>query len=414
MEGPGPGVRAGPPGSGQAPVGGRSVLPWWHIAVGATVVVTAAVTAATEHPAWRVVVALGLYALLGLWYVVTPWGRRAEAHWGGFYLTGALILFTGAVLVTPFASFLLFVLIPQCFLVLPRRPAWAAILGLSLLSSASQLERSGLSKGDAISVTIFGVMTVVLSVLISGWVTRIAVQSEQRAELIHELDRTRAELAEVSRDAGVAAERARLAGEIHDTMAQGFTSILMLLQTAQAGLDAGSASAAARSAAVPTAVPAAVRTQLTLAEATAREALAEARSFVAALTPAALQSAPLIDAVRRVVEDFGARSGVQAHLEVTGEPRALSAPTEVVLLRATQEALANIHRHAAAHTATVTLAFEAGGSSLTVTDDGRGIEPAVTPGYGLRGMRARVEQVGGRLCIGTAGGAGTTLELHLP
>jgi signal transduction histidine kinase len=409
-------VRGGRPGPAPASPRDRSVLlllPWWHIAFAATVGVTAVLTGADERPAWRVLVALGLYALLVVWYVVAPESRLGDGQWGGVYLTGALILFTGAVLVTPFASFLLFVLIPQCFVVLPLRPAWVAVIGLSLLSSTSQLHRSGFSKGDTISVSIFGVMTVVMSVLITGWVGRIAEQSQQRAELIDELDRTRAELAEVSRDAGMAAERARLAGEIHDTMAQGFTSILMLLQTAQAGLDTGPASASETA-------PMTVRTQLSLAEATARDALAEARSFVSALTPAALQSAPLIDAVRRAVEDFGARSGVRACLEVTGEPRPLSANTEVVLLRATQEALANIHRHAAARTATVTLAFSATGSSLTVTDDGCGIEPAAAPGYGLRGMRARVEQVGGRLCIGAAvgvgaaGGVGTTLELYVP
>jgi signal transduction histidine kinase len=390
---------------------GLLLLRWWHAAFAVTVVFTAAWTGSAEPSPTRVGVAMGCYALLGAWYVVAPGGLVRGCR-GRLYLAGALLLFTAAVAVTPDASFLLFILIPQCFVVLPVRPAWAAVLGLSLLSSASQLERAGVSRGDALSVTIFGVMTVLLSVLISGWVTRITAQSRQRAELIDELDRTRAELARASHDAGTAAERARLAGEIHDTLAQGFTSILMLLQTAQAGLEPAPGTAAASA-------TDAVRAQLSLAASTAREALAEARSFVAALAPVPLQSAPLVDAVRRVVDDFGARSGVQAHLDVSGEPRHLPAGTEVVLLRATQEALANIHRHAGARTATVELAFGVPGSthpgsSLTVSDDGRGIDPAIAPGYGLRGMRDRVEQVGGRLCVGAAGDVGTRVELYLP
>jgi signal transduction histidine kinase len=407
------------------------LLHWWHAAFAVTLVFTATWTASVEHPATRVGIATGCYALLGIWYVVAP-GGLVRGRSGGVYLAGALLLFAVSVAVTPYASFLLFILIPHCFVVLPLRPAFAAILGLSALSSAAQLERTGISRGDALSVTIFGVMTVLLSVLIGGWVTRVAEQSQQRAELIDELDRTRAELARASREAGTAAERARLAGEIHDTLAQGFTSILMLLQTAQAGL--APAPGTDPDAVTDTVRTEAVRTQLALAASTARDALAEARSFVAALAPVPLQSAPLLDAVRRVVEDFGARSGVRAHLEVTGVARDLPAATEVVLLRATQEALANIHRHAGATTATVHLAFgvpgsSAAGSSLTVTDDGCGIDPAIAPGYGLRGMRARVEQAGGRLRVGSAGvgsagvgsagvgltrSGGTRVELYLP
>jgi signal transduction histidine kinase len=391
--------------AGRAPAGEARrllLLRWWHAAFAATVVFTAVWTIADRQTADRQAAALGLYGLLSVWYAITFRGLR-EARTGRVYLAGAAVAFAAAVTASPDASFLLFVLIPQCFVVLALRPAWVAVLGLSMLSSASQLAREGLNRGAVISVSLFGVMTVALSVLISGWVVRVAEQSKQRGELIDELDRTRTELARVSRDAGMAAERERLAGEIHDTLAQGFTSILMLLQATQATLEHPD-TAALRT----------VRSQLALAESTARDGLAEARSLVAALGPVGLQSASLTEAVRRAVEDFGVRSGVRARLEVTGRPRVLTANTEVVLLRAAQEALANIHRHAAATEATVTLAFDEDAARLTVTDDGRGFDAAAARGYGLGAMRKRVEQMGGGLRIRTASGAGSTIEVVLP
>jgi signal transduction histidine kinase len=87
---------------------------------------------------------------------------------------------------------------------------------------------------------------------------------------------------------------------------------------------------------------------------------------------------------------------------------------EVVLLRATQEALANVRRHAEAGRAEVTVAYRPESVALEVSDDGRGFDPAATGGYGLRGMRARVEQAGGSVTVTSSPGAGTLLEVALP
>jgi signal transduction histidine kinase len=409
--GPAPDVAGRRPAPAGAPVEAKRVsrtrptllaLPWWHGGFAVAVGFTAAWTLLDGPLGDRRSGALAMYVALAGWYVLAPDGlaRRGE---GRIYLVGALALFAGAAACAPDAGFLLFALIPQCFVVLEPRGAWVAVTGLALVTGASQLEAHGATRGDAISVALGGTMTVVLSLLINGWVTRIAEQSEQRADLIDELDRTRTELARVSRAAGMAAERERLAGEIHDTLAQGFISILMLLQAAQAGLpeDGGAPGSP-------------VRRQLELAEASAREGLAEARSLVDALAPVALQEASLAEAIERVGEDLGQRSGVLVRFEVLGAPRPLPASTEVVLLRGAQEALANVRRHAAATEVIVTLAYDTRGSRLTVVDDGRGFEPAEAVGFGLRGMRARVEQAGGRLQVCSAPGRGSTVELHLP
>ena len=121
-------------------------------------------------------------------------------------------------------------------------------------------------------------------------------QSSERAHLIAELEASRAEVARLSHEAGVAAERARLAGEIHDTLAQGFTSIITLVQAAE--------SEALRD------------ERLALAVRTARENLAESRALVAALAPSALGSGSLHDAVRRQAARFTEETGVPAPVRI--------------------------------------------------------------------------------------------------
>lgn len=89
----------------------------------------------------------------------------------------------------------------------------------------------------------------------------------------------------------------------------------------------------------------------------------------------------------------------------------LPASVEVVLLRAAQEALTNVGRHAGATGVNVTLTYNEHDSTLTVKDDGRGFNPATVKGYGLGGMRVRAKQVGGHLHVQAADGAGTTVTV---
>jgi signal transduction histidine kinase len=252
------------------------------------------------------------------------------------------------------------------------------------------------------ALTALGVMAfaVTFSYVYSRWMARVIDQSLERAELIRQLESTRAELAAAHHQAGVLAERHRLAGEIHDTLAQGFTSIVTLVQAAEASLGPGEHGA---------------RRHLELALATARENLAEARTLVTALTPAALQAGGLADTVHRVTGATGAQVGIEAHAEVTGTARRLPTGTEVVLLRVCQEALANVRKHAAARRVSVRLCYADGTVRLTVADDGRGFDPSATNGgYGLNGMRDRVRQVGGTVEVDSAPGRGTKVSAQVP
>jgi signal transduction histidine kinase len=241
----------------------------------------------------------------------------------------------------------------------------------------------------------------VLSLLLGLWITRSLELSAQRAALIEELEQTRAELAVAHHEAGVQVERERLAREVHDTLAQGYTSIVVLAQTAAAQL-AGD--------------PAAARERLALIEEVARENLAEARAMVAAFSPVPLEGTTLVEALSRLAERFGRETGVSTRVDtaaLAGGP-ALSRNDEVVLLRGAQEALSNVRRHAGASSVVLRLSTVGGAVSVHVEDDGVGFDPAAAGGSGLAGLRSRVAEVGGELDVVSAPGEGTRVTVRVP
>jgi signal transduction histidine kinase len=351
----------------------------------------------------RIAVTVALAAMVP-WYVAVgrPQMRADTASWKGpAYLAGLIALFAVAQSQDSSAWSLALAICPQCFYLLPFRQAMVPVVVLNVLAALLLVYRQPHLEGAlaALGIAAFGIG---LSYAYGGFADQIIGQSRQRAELIGQLEATRAELAAANRESGTLAERQRLAGEIHDTLAQGFSSIIVLLQAAEAGL----ADAAA---------PASARRQLELAAQTARENLADARALIAALAPADLASGNLPGALRRVTERVGSEAGIGARFGVSGTPRPLSAAFDVVLLRVGQEALANVRKHAAAASVQVLLRYEAGGVSLEVTDDGRGFDPAqVNGGYGLRGMRERLGQAGGLLEVRSAPGAGTRVRAEVP
>lgn len=209
-----------------------------------------------------------------------------------------------------------------------------------------------------------------------------------------------------AQETAVLRERQRLAREIHDTLAQGFTSIVMHLEAAEQAL--------------PTDREITER-HLDQARSTARDSLAQARRVVDDLRPELLESTPFDQAIGRVVEQWAAYSGVAAEFRVTGEIRPLHPQVEVTLLRSSQEALANIRKHAQATTACVTLSYLGDTIILDVEDNGNGMpRQAATPdgltssGFGLVAMRERVTQLGGELFVESEPGEGTTLSISLP
>jgi signal transduction histidine kinase len=240
-------------------------------------------------------------------------------------------------------------------------------------------------------------MTVIrgLTVILVGLVFRaLARQMEER-------DRLQSSLVREERRSGRLEERQRLAREIHDTLAQGFASIIVHFERAEQmdGL--------ANSPAKP---------HLDLARSVAREGLDDARRMLAALRPEILEQRALPEALDRVCREWSRRSGIEARLSVTGSPFPLHPDIEVAVLRGTQEALTNIARHAAARSAAITLSYMEDLVALDVQDDGKGFSPSsVSPsGYGLAGMRERVQRLRGTFAIESSPGEGTTISLSLP
>jgi len=150
--------------------------------------------------------------------------------------------------------------------------------------------------------------------------------------------------------------------------------------------------------------------------------MSEARRLVWALSPQDLEDTPLSEALTRLISWLSERSGVSAGMRVTGTPRQVQPEIEVTLLRAAQEGLTNVRKHASATRVVLTLSYMEDGITLDVQDDGVGFDPdeirtvpdGAGGGFGLRAMRERVEHSGGTLLVESEPGRGTALVVDLP
>lgn len=232
-------------------------------------------------------------------------------------------------------------------------------------------------------------------------------ESHKRQQLIELLDSTRRDLAQQERRAGVLSERQRISRELHDTLAQSFTGIVLHLQAAEQAL--------------PSQIEL-LRRHIDQAQSSARESLQEVRRLLSALRPGMLENMSLIEAVQKLVQQWNDEQGEPpstARASI-GELGVLHPEVEVTILRAVQEALANVHKHAWAKRVDVELRRDERGVSLTVTDDGVGFPDAVVNGaagprgYGLLSMRERVAELGGELLLHNEASKGARVSLRLP
>lgn len=391
----------------------RGYLVWdayYLLAYGASIVCVLTIDDSTARSQ---VAASALLGFCTLWYAL--WGRilvrRDDNSWQGLCYLGILLaLFTGADASASVSSIALVAIVPQMYWIL--RPLWAnaAVVVFALAPVAVHVGRTGdLMTGLADKGPI-ALAIVAFSALFGTWVDRIIEQSRERAVLIQELTAARLELAEMSKRTGIAEERERLAGEIHDAIAQGLSSIVMLIQSSHSSLDQMEGLSTGHGQSVEQA-----QHQLELAARTARESLAEAGALVEALRPTALDADSLPEALRRLAEGAAEASGMDVRFRVTGEPEALPVAVEVVLLRVGQEALANVRKHARATSSLVELAFTDDRVALRVSDDGEGFDTSrEARGYGLVSMLRRLDQVGGERELRSAPGEGTTVRVEVP
>jgi len=206
-------------------------------------------------------------------------------------------------------------------------------------------------------------------------------------------------------DHAVLEERTRLAREIHDTLAQQLTGIVLELEAADTLLARGSDRA---------------RRSVEVARDLARSALQEARRSVWNLRPAPLAATGVIAAIDQEVEGWQERTGIPARFRARSVPPrpALRPAAEVALLRIVQEALTNTARHSSATSVDVTLRASDGEIILTVRDNGVGFDPVDgnprSDCFGLTGMRERAHHAGGTLAVVAAPGSGTTVTARIP
>ncbi|MGW4211495.1 sensor histidine kinase [Lentzea sp. NPDC004789] len=352
------------------PLDNKNQLITWYVLFVITQVTALVIVLFDGNPLSDRLAAAGLLVLNMIWF--WTWGKRLieedRDDWRGFvHAAGSLVLFAGAVWFSGSATFALFGLVSQVYMMLPL---WWAFVPVVLLVLTPQILTY--AAGLRPTLPLAAALLIIGFSQAFGWaITRITHQNKQRGVL---LDRIEALTIE--------AERARWSAEIHDTLAQGFTSIITLLQGAEPNVE--------------------------LALRTARENLREARALVASNAPSPLDGSTLEDALRRLVSGVSLPSSFR----VIGNAVPLTTSVEVVLLRTAQEALTNVARHSGASRVDVVMRFDQDGVSLEVRDDGRGFDDA-PEGFGLRGMRARLEQVGGTLSLSSDEGASVLVEVPL-
>lgn len=361
--------------------------------------------ASPDQPAGGIPRILGLTALALAWIVGTrtllPAAVRLRRvavtiHFVGVLATAALLALhdpifviyciSGFFLATNFA---------------PSKWTFAAVAATSFVLYGSTLDWGQATiQLIAFYLAIIAVQTIAIG---GGSIAGIKIEERQRkyrkavSDLQTALEENaglHAQLLTQAHQAGILDERQRMAREIHDTLAQGLTGIITQLRAAQRVKDSG--------------------THLELALNLAHDSLTEARRSVSALQPHQLEDAHLPEAMTTLARGWSQSTGVNLHVEVTGDRVPLSPAIEVTLFRVAQEALTNVAKHAGATRAGLTLSYTGPVVLLDIRDNGTGIHHPNGEGFGLSSMRQRVRGVGGSLEIESTPGEGTAVSATVP
>lgn len=363
---------------------------------------------------------LGLTAVTVLWlllfHTLHPEWHQNRPLMGLFY-TGEMLLALGLVALTPLFGFFTFIGYIHAFQYLAGRwryvgiAATAPIAALSYIGGVSNITEDSWWAWVGISL-----VTMALAGSFSYFGELSDRRNEKQKQALAELHEANvkleaaleenaglhAQLLVQAREAGVQDERQRMAREIHDTLAQGLAGILAQLQAAEQ-------------------VPNTWRRHVTTAMNLARESLTEARRTVHAVEPSVLADARLPDAISDVTRHWAEANDIDVVLTTTGDARPMHTDVEVTLLRTAQEALANVAKHAQASRVGLTLSYMEDLVTLDVRDDGVGFEPnakrangSTNGGFGLAGMRQRVQRLAGRLDIESEPGGGTAISASVP
>ena len=340
--------------------------------------------------------------LIGLYAVGTA--TRWHSPW---WLAGLTAIWLGLVAISPenlWIAFSLWLLAGQILTI--RFATGYVLLTLAVLMATYATHQGGLTMPEILGPSIGAFFALIVS---RGQI-QLVRESADKQRLVDsiiaaqaETEHLQTELAAAHREAGAQAERTRLSGDIHDTLAQGFSSIVLLARAGKAQDEAG------------------LRHLLTQIESTAGAGLAQAREVVAALAPSELADTGLPAALKRLADALHEQTGITAEVRTDGDLAQIPTALEVALLRTAQGALANVRRHARPGRVVLSLSGTDDAITLDVADDGVGYDPSTerisSPqrgGYGLAASRTRLQELGGSLDIDSAPGEGTTLTAIIP
>jgi signal transduction histidine kinase len=390
---------------------GDAMVGWCGYVLLAVATVLVLITGPRNLPWQAGTVAIAVVAAGWTYAMFTRLPQPRQAHRLRVGIFFVVLLVLASVLMLRWPLFFIF-MISGFFYASILRPLPVAFVGVFATSFLINTLIAGVPQ-SAEAWTFWVVIIVIQTLVIGVGVVigeKVAEQNEERRQALAKLEAAlvenaglHAQLLTQAREAGVLDERARMAREIHDTIAQGLIGIVTQLEAADQARER----------------PADRDRHLEQAQRLARDSLSEARRSVEASMPAALESGNLPDALATVAREWSELNGIPVDVNVTGDVIALHPEIEVALLRIAQEALANVARHADASRAGLTLSFIGDVVTLDVRDDGVGFtvpDPgaAERSGYGLSGMRQRAARVAGSLAIESEPGSGTALSARVP
>lgn len=371
----------------------------WHFSAYSFLILHIIIVYSSEPRITNFLLFLILCVLLGLWYIpfvnISTLRIWENPKRGALYLVQGWAIWAGLISLTADSLLLVGIFFPLLFSRFPIR--WAT--GITIIQTLGlyflYIMLHPTEHWFLILMIILGLLTI--ATIMGAFISSIIKQSADRQRLIDELTRSRANLMRVEREAGRLNERQRLARDIHDTLAQHFTSIIMHLSAAKHGN------------------PESVQLEVQQAEDSAREGLDEIRRIIWDMQPEQIEKASLVEAIEELAARWSAENSVQVNMKVTGTPRTLTSSIETALLRISQEAMHNIKKYAQAENVNITFSFMEDLIVMDIADDGLGFEPSkIKNGFGMTTMRSRVEELSGTLTIESERGAGTVIAVSIP
>jgi signal transduction histidine kinase len=393
-------------------------VPYIALAVATALAVVAGPYIGGLPLAWTV----GLTVLAAAWmlWMVTLHPRWQERRvLMAIYFVGLLALIFGLIACSPIYGYFAFAGYLHAVYALRGRLVLIGVAATAALSALSQV--GGLVVFTSGPGVMAYLVAAAFNIGIAGamsflaWIT--TAQTARRKQMIGELAEANgkletaltenaglhAQLLTQAREAGVLDERARMAREIHDTIAQGLIGIITQLEAAGQARDQHGDG----------------QRHLDLAVGLARQNLSEARRSVRNLQPEQLEGATLPEALTEVARHWSNLYGLRAEVTTTGTVRPMHPEIEGTLVRTAQEALSNVAKHAGATRVGLTLSYMGDQVTLDVRDDGAGFSPTDAPagengGFGLKAMRQRLQRIAGLLEIESEPGRGTAISASVP